>query len=284
MPMQLPAERPGQSAPADLAQRRAGLAAAIAAGMGRSDPPGQESWFRGVRALCFEPPVNPRGTLIHLHGGAFRIGCPEQIAPFAAALAARCGVRVVCPAYRLAPEHPFPAALNDAHMVLTVLAGDGPVLLSGDSAGGGLAASLALLAHRDEIAIAGLALLSPWLDLTVSAPAYVTNAATDSLFSAESARIAAALYLQGHSAHDALASPLFGSAGHLPPVYVDVGDGEVLLDDARALHARVEGANLNIVPGMEHVAATRSLELPGAARSFEGLAHFIDDRLSDRID
>ena len=72
----------------------------------------------GVRCLRFSPSGNPRGTLLHMHGGAFRIGCPEQIAPFAAALAEACAVTVICPAYRLAPEHPFPAGLNDGYAVL----------------------------------------------------------------------------------------------------------------------------------------------------------------------
>lgn len=121
---------------------------------------------------------------------------------------------------------------------------------------------------------AGLALLSAWLDLTASDP----------LFSAESARSAAALYLQGHPADDPLASPLFGPVDHFPPVYVDVGDGEVLLDDACRLHARLDGATLSVIAGMEHVAATRSLDLPGATRSLEGLARFINDRLDPGVD
>lgn len=282
--MNLPPERPGQPASADVIQRRAGLAAAMEAGLGRTDLQGREIWLNGVRALCFDPQGAARGTVIHLHGGAFRIGCPEQIAPFAAVLAARCAVRVVCPAYRLAPEFPFPAGLHDARAALTTLAGGAPILLSGDSAGGGLAAALALLAHRDGIAIAGLALLSAWLDLTVSAPAYFANRASDPLFSAESARSAAALYLQGHPADDPLASPLFGPVDHFPPVYVDVGDGEVLLDDACRLHARLDGATLNVIAGMEHVAATRSLDLPGATQSLEGLARFINDRLDPGVD
>ena len=177
------------------------MAAAVAAGYWRTDPAPEEVQIGGVRCLRFSPSGASRGTLLHMHGGAFRIGCPEQIAPFALALAQACAVTVICPAYRLAPEHPFPAGLNDGWAVLRALAetANHPLILSGDSAGGGLAASLAALAHQAGIPLAGLALLSPWLDLSVTDPAYTTNAATDPLFSAEAAREAATLYLQGHA-------------------------------------------------------------------------------------
>ena len=120
--MSLPPERTGHAAPADLAARRAGLAAAVAAGMWRTDPAPQEVMLGGVRCLRFSPSGPARGMVLHMHGGAFRIGCPEQMGPFAADLAARCGVEVICPAYRLAPEAPFPAGLNDGWAVLRALA------------------------------------------------------------------------------------------------------------------------------------------------------------------
>lgn len=225
----------------------------------------------------------PRATVLHLHGGAFRIGCPEQIVPFAAALAARCGVRVVCPAYRLAPEHPFPAALHDARAVRAAVRGDGPVILSGDSAGGGLAASLAALEPAD-----GLVLLSAWLDLTVTAASYDANAASDPLFSRAAAETAAELYLHGADARHPLASPLRGEVAGLPPTLVSVGAGEVLLDDARTFAARLAAAGVRCrfdeVPGMEHVAVTRDRTLPGAERTFEAVAAFVDEVARWRVE
>ncbi len=280
--MTLPPERVGHPAPADLAERRAGLAAAVAAGVWRTDPAPEEVQIGGVRCLHFSPSRRPRGTILHLHGGAFRIGCPEQIAPFALALAQACAVTVICPAYRLAPEHPFPAGLNDGLAVLRPLAegATGPLILSGDSAGGGLAASLAALAHRAGIPLAGLALLSPWLDLTVTDPAYTTNAATDPLFSAEAAREAATLYLQGHPPSDPLASPLLGEVSGYPPTYLNVGTGEVLAGDARALRDRLEQEGVPVafhaVDGMEHVAATRDRGLVGSEEAFAGLVGFVE--------
>jgi monoterpene epsilon-lactone hydrolase len=281
----LPPERKGHIASADLAERRIGLAAAVAAGVWRTDPAAEEVQIGGVRCLRFSPSGASRGTLLHMHGGAFRIGCPEQIAPFALALAQACKVIVICPAYRLAPEHPFPAGLNDGWAVLRALAEtEGHALiLSGDSAGGGLAASLAALAHHAGISPAGLALLSPWLDLSVIDPAYTTNAATDPLFSAQAAREAAALYLQGHMPGDSLASPLLVELSGYPPTYLNVGTGEVLAGDAGRLRDRLEQAGvpvtLHVVDGMEHVAVTRDRSLVGSDETFERLAEFVESIL-----
>jgi epsilon-lactone hydrolase len=279
--MTLPPERAGHAAPADLIARRTELALAVAAGYWRTELEPEQVEIGGIRCLRFTPPTEPRGTVLHIHGGAFRIGCPEMIAPFAAALAERCGVTVLCPAYRLAPEHPFPAGLNDCHAVLATLV-EGPVILSGDSAGGGLAASLAA---DPPVTMAGLALLSPWLDLTVSSASYAANAGTDPLFSAESAEEAARLYLQGVPTSEPHTSPLLGPITEFPPTYINSGAGEVLLDDARGLHAKLRSAGipaqLDVIAGMDHVAATRDRTLPGAAQAFYGLATFIDAVLGE---
>ena len=277
-----PAERAGCPAPADLAARREGMAKAIAAGTWRTTQAPEEAVLDGVRVLRFRPAGSARGVVLHLHGGGFRQGCPEMIGPYAAALAERCGVEVVCPAYRLAPDHPFPAGLNDAAKVYRALRreGGGPLIVAGDSAGGGLAASLTALAASEGNGPAGLILLSAWLDLTVTAASYEANAATDPLFSRESAASAAELYLQGHPPADPLASPLFASLESFPPTLVSVGEGEVLADDSRAFHAAVEvagvTAELHPVPGMDHVAVTRGLTLPGSAETFAAVAAFVD--------
>ncbi len=219
--------------------------------------------------------------MLHIHGGAFRIGCPEMMGPFAAALTERFGITVVCPAYRLAPEHPFPAGLNDCLTVLAAL-NEEPMILSGDSAGGGLAASVAA---NPPAPLAGLALLSPWLDLTISSASYLANAQTDPLFSSTSAQEAAALYLQGVAPDEPRASPLLGPVGDFPPTYINVGTGEVLLDDAIAFHVKLREsgvpARLEVIEDMDHVAVTRDRTLPGAAQAFDGLAAFIDAVLNE---
>src|SRR5690606_19647662 len=145
----LPPERSGRPAPPDLAERRAQMGTAIAGGAFRTAAPPLEEDFVGLRTLRFKPPGAPKGRMLQLHGGGFRIGRPEFEGPFSEALAQRCGVEVIVPQYRLAPEAPFPAGLNDALAALEALrreAGDAPLIVGGDSAGAGLAASVAVYA------------------------------------------------------------------------------------------------------------------------------------------
>lgn len=274
--LDLPPERPGHAAPEAIAATRAAMAKALAAGHWATDPAPAETWIGGVRVLRFSAPGAQRGTVLHFHGGGYRQGCPEMAGPYAAALAARCGVEVLSAAYRLAPEHPFPAGVNDGLTVIGALQIAGPLFLSGDSAGGGLAAALAVLAVERGYALAGLILHSPWLDLTVSAPSYASNGASDPLFSRESAAQAAMLYLHGQDARHPLASPLFAPVEGLPPVLLSVGEGEVLLDDAAAFAARLHAVDYVPIAGMDHTAVVRGLGLPGAAETFERTAAFID--------
>ena len=269
------------AAPPELVERRRGMAEALAKGMWRTDPPARDAALGGVRVLHFRPAKPARGVILHLHGGAFRIGCPETVGPYAVALAERCAVEVVCPAYRLAPEHPFPAGLDDARAVLQALKAESdlPLILSGDSAGGNLAAALAA-----EQRVAGLVLLSAWLDLTVTSPSYAANAATDPLFSREAAEEASALYLQGARAEQPSASPLLGPVDGFPPTLVSVGLGEVLAEDGLRFHAALQAAGvparLCAIAGMEHTAVVRGLDKPGSPETFEAVAAFVDEVVS----
>lgn len=277
----LPPERPGRAAPPELAALRRAMAQAVTSGTWQTDPPPRQQTLGGVRVLVFSPQQASRATIVHFHGGGYRQGAPEMAGPFAAALAARCGVEVVCPQYRLAPEHPLPAGLGDGLRVIRALhdARRGQLILSGDSAGGGLAASLTAVAVAEGIPIDGLVLLSAWLDLTVSSACYAANAATDPVFSRAAAAAAADEYLQGWAAADPLASPLFADPRGFPPTLVSVGAGEVLADDARrfaaALHDAGVSVELHEIPGMEHTAAVRSRALAGAEKTFEAVAAFI---------
>ncbi|WP_184245720.1 alpha/beta hydrolase fold domain-containing protein [Novosphingobium chloroacetimidivorans] len=261
-------ERPGQSAPAELQGKRDMLAAAIAGGALPSVAGQADEVIARVRTIRFGQPSSDAPTIVHFHGGGFRQGAPEFCARYAADLAHASGAAVYCPAYRLAPEAPFPAALNDGMRVVRHLASQGPLILAGDSAGGAIAAALAQLCAQDGLAIAGLVLHSPWLDLGATSASYQTNAEADSLFSEASAIEAARMYLQGHPATDPLASPLLGDPALFPPTYISVGLGEVLLDDARAFHRRLTAASrsatVHEVAGMDHVAVTRGLDLPGS--------------------
>lgn len=274
----LPPERPGFPAPDGIAAMRAGAAAARDAGKWVTRQPAEAVQLGGCEVLRVSPPGNPRARVLHLHGGGYRLGMPEMDAPFAEALANTCEVEVLLPRYRLAPEYPFPAALNDGVSVLDVLPRDLPLFLSGASAGGGLAAALVALRPGR---IAGLILHSAWLDLSVAAPSYAANAANDPLFSRASAETAAALYLQGQCPAHPLASPLLADPAAFPATLVTIGAGEVLLDDAHAFAARLsDKAQLLEIFGMEHVAVTRDPDAPGAAEVFAATCAFIAERIA----
>lgn len=278
----LPPERSGHPLPPDLAAMRAQMAAQRDAGVYRTDPPPQEIALGRRRALRLAPEA-PRGRVFHLHGGGFRNGVPEMEAPYADRLMRAAGVEVVLPEYALASDHPFPAGLNDAWAALRDYADqapDLPLIVSGQSAGGGLAAGLAVLAAERDLPLAGLVLIAPWLDLTVTAPSHERNRASDPLFSPESAARAAGLYLQGGDPRHPLASPLFAPLAGLPPTFIAVGTGEVLHDDAARFHERLGEAGvpseLLAVEGMEHVAVTRDPEGVGAAETFARIVGFVN--------
>ncbi|MEW9855120.1 alpha/beta hydrolase [Novosphingobium sp. M1R2S20] len=269
--MRLP-ERRGYPAPPELAAIREQMVAAASKGAWRTGWPRIEESIAGVRCLRFVPDGKPRGRVLHAHGGGFRIGCPEAVEPYAVSLVRGCGVEVICPAYRLAPEHPFPAGLNDCLAVARAIGEEesSPLVLSGDSAGGGLAAAAVSIARREGLNVAGLVLHSPWLDLTLTAKSLHSNGASDPLFSLTAAQEASSLYLQGWPSDDPEASPLFAQVRAFPPTLMSVGSGEVLRDDARAFHQRLIAqevqASLVEEEGMEHTAVVRGSELVGAPR------------------
>ncbi len=284
MNLSIPPERTGRAADPDLAERRGQMQAGVDAGVWKTEQPPIETTLAGLRCLRFAPEGKPRGYLLQLHGGGFRIGRPEFESLYAEALVKRCGIEVVVPQYRLAPEAPFPAGLIDALETLKALRDeivDAPLIVGGDSAGGGLAAGLGVLcAAGGGPRIDALVLLSAWLDLRVSAATYASNAATDPMFSKELADVAAELYLQGFDPAHPLASPLLASLEGLPPTLVSVGKGEVLVDDSVLFHEKALTAGvqstLSAIDGMEHVAVVRDLKMPGSAETFEEVVTLIE--------
>jgi acetyl esterase/lipase len=274
----LPPERAGFPAPADIAALRAGAEAACASGKWATRRPVEVLRLGDFEVLLVSPVGAVRGRVLHFHGGGYRLGMPEMDCPFAEALADACGVEVLLPRYRLTPEHPFPAGLNDGLAAFDAMPADVPRLISGASAGGGIAAAIASLRSGKA---AGLMLHSAWLDLSVTAPGYDANAESDPLFSRASAEAAAALYLQGADPAHPLASPLLADPAAFPPTLISVGSGEVLNDDARSMAARLGGkARLLEVHGMDHVAVTRDAEAPGAAQIFAATCAFIQPLLA----
>ncbi len=240
----------------------------------------------GVRCAVIMPPA-PRARLIHFHGGGFRYSSPERVIGFLSSIAADSEIEVIVPAYSLAPEAPFPNALHEGRAVIDAIsaeADDSPLLIGGDSAGGGLA--LALVASRDPAqALAGMFLISPWLDLTLTADSYARNRDRDAVFSETISAGCIADYLQGADPKVPFASPLFASFASLPPTLIVAGAGERLVDDsiafARALGEQQIRVTLELVPEMEHVAPLLGPNLPGATDARRAVRRFLFDRLPD---
>ncbi|GAA3383025.1 alpha/beta hydrolase fold domain-containing protein [Cryptosporangium minutisporangium] len=267
-------ERPGRPAPAELTARRAALADwAPDAG---PDVTVIDTPIGGVPCRTISA-VEPIATVLYLHGGGYRLGTAAAYSGLAGALARAAGAEVVVVDYRLAPEHPFPAALSDAAAVHDALrAADRPLVLAGDSAGGGLAAALLALGIR---APAGVALLSPWLDLRCDSPTFASRAETDPLFPLSSAQEAADQYLQGHRPDDPLASPLRADLDRFPPALVFASAAETLLGDALTLTQRLADAaravTLRVVPGMAHAWPVVHPDLPESSAVVAEVGAFV---------
>jgi acetyl esterase/lipase len=272
-------------APASIAELRARIDASL--GAVPLEPGVRERRLDagGVPVIGLERGGGERDpVLLYFHGGGYRIGSAHAWRAYASRLAAAARARVLLVDYRLAPEHPFPAAVEDAVCAYRGLlsAGEAParIVLGGDSAGGGLAAAALIALRRQDLPLpAGAACLSPWADLTNRAESYRTRAHSDRLFGHAQAEQAAALYLADHPASDPLASPLFGDWSGMPPLLIHAGDTEVLLDDATGLAQRARDAgvdvHLSVYPEMPHVWHLAYPAFPEAVRAVEELAGFV---------
>ncbi len=217
--------------------------------------------FGGVRAeVVSTPGADPRRTVIHFHGGGYCLGSAGTARSWAAHLSARAGCRVVLPEYRLAPEHPYPAGLADAGAVMTALSGTaqrGSVVVSGDSAGGGLALAL-VLRMRDEgqELPAGCILLSPWLDLARDRRAVPDLVRRDILLSPDWLDACARAYAAPSGWSEPAVSPLRAGHAGLPPLLIQAATAELLAPDAALLAASATAADVDVTytrwPGLWH--------------------------------
>ena len=199
------------------------------------------------------------GVILYLHGGGYTCGSLEYAKGFAATLASQCGVRVFCAAYRLAPENPYPAAVDDALEAYRYLLKKGyaprQILLCGESAGGGLIYALCLRLRQEGLELpCGLIGISPWVDLTGSGQSYETNRDNDPSLTQELLEFYAKCYTTDPA--DPLCSPVFGDLTGFPPSLLFAGGDEILLDDARALHEKLVqsgcSSRLHIAPERWH--------------------------------
>ncbi|MEV7863004.1 alpha/beta hydrolase [Streptomyces hirsutus] len=222
-------------------------------------------------------------VLLWFHGGGYVLGSAKAFREMGYGLSKASGLTVVLPDYRLAPEHKFPAAVEDGVAVTSAAIakyGAGNVFGGGDSAGGGLAVStLVSLRDRGEALPSGAVLISPLLDCTASGETIDTNAATDIAVSRDSISGLGAAYLQGHDPKDPLASPLFAQLHGLPPVLVMVGSTEALLDDARrfdkALSAAGGTVKVSVYDDMCHVWTLFSSILPEGEAALDEAGRFL---------
>jgi acetyl esterase/lipase len=207
------------------------------------------------------PALSAAGTLLYFHGGAYLAGSPATHREWASRLTWATGCSTYVPDYRLAPQHRFPAAVDDAVAVYSTLLGQGhrpeSVILGGDSAGGGLALALLLRLRDEGLPLpAGALLFSPYTDLAHTGGSMVINAPTDYLPLYDEVRPNVE-YLGDHDPTDPYASPVYGAYGGIPPLLVFVGGREMILDDSTRLVDRVEAtggrATLHLSPDMYHV-------------------------------
>ncbi len=233
-------------------------------------------FFRPERAAA-------RGVILYFHGGGYLVGSPATHRGMIARLARDTGMTVAVPDYRLAPEHPFPAAWDDADAVWAALMADGrasrDIVLGGDSAGGGLA--LSLLARLCEAGTppAGLFGFSPWTDLTGSQPALRDNAARDPVLPPDRFGMLVDLVLAGHPADDPRASPLFAAYPGCPPVLLQASESEILRDDSKTLAARLiaQGSDVTVQtwPDTPHAWQVMAGRIPEADAALRMAAAFI---------
>ncbi|MEQ8177473.1 MAG: alpha/beta hydrolase [Amphiplicatus sp.] len=247
--------------PVSLAQRRASFEARAALAPAPDDVNVESVVIAGVACDLLTPPGSDDAPfLLYLHGGAYCIGSPRSHRELAGRISRAAGLRAVLPDYRLAPEHPFPAALEDALAVYDAMPGlfGDIAAVAGDSAGGGLALAL-LVAARDRGSRlpASAALISPWTDLTLSGVSIAERAALDPFLSPQGLEQSAVSYAGAARRDDPLMSPLFATLYGLPPLLIEVGSHEILLDDSARLAARAKAAgvesDLVIADGLFHV-------------------------------
>jgi monoterpene epsilon-lactone hydrolase len=202
------------------------------------------------------------GVIFYLHGGAYAIGTAASSVGLASDLARRAGARLATIDYGLAPEHPHPAAIDDAVAAYRGLLDTGvaasAIALAGESAGAGLAAAtLVALKHVGLPQPSGAVLMSPWADLTLSGDSIVGKAAVDPALTPEGLRRRAVDYVADGDRRAELVSPIFADLTGLPPLLIQAGSHEILLNDATRLAARAAAADvavrLEVTPGVPHV-------------------------------
>ena len=243
----------------------------------------------GVSGLLVETPASrPDCHLLYLHGGAYAFGTPQLYRHFTWRMADAARARVLIIDYRLAPEHPFPAGLEDAVTAWRWLLDNGApprgMTIAGDSAGGGLALAAMLKLRDERLAMpAAAAVMSPWTDLALSGASLRINAESDPMLIAEDVPRFAAAYLAGTDARRPYASPLYADVHGLAPTLIQAGGDEILRDDAVRMAEKMRAAGcdveLQVWPAMPHTWQLLAPVLPEAREAIDEIARFFAQRL-----
>ncbi len=236
-------------------------------------------------------PARPRkgAAIVHVHGGWFNLGTASAYRNLIGHIASSAGADAFVPEYRLAPEHPFPAAVEDVEACYHGLVDKGinKIAVTGDSAGGDLALVLLSIAcapaYKGGTAPVGAVAISPVTDLALTGESFETRAEADPYFTRSQVAGLVASYLGETDPKNPLASPLYGDLSGLPPIRVHVGDDEVLLDDSRryverAVAAGVD-AELDVWMGMPHGFVTGIREFDAARQALKAIGAFLTERL-----
>lgn len=223
-------------------------------------------------------------VVLYLHGGGYCLGSNRTHQSMVSYVVKGLQAKALMIEYRLAPEHPFPAALEDAVTSYRWLLAQGQspdrIIIAGDSAGGGLAVATMIRLKEEGVSLpaAGVC-LSPWADLSASGESYQTKAEEDPIVQRDGILEFADAYLDGQDRKTALASPIFGDLTGLPPLLIQVGSAEVLLDDGRRLSANAKAAgvavDLEVWDQMVHVWHLFSAMLPEGREALEAVVRYI---------
>ncbi|WP_224815216.1 alpha/beta hydrolase [Hasllibacter sp. MH4015] len=230
--------------------------------------------------LWFRPDGVDRNApvILYIHGGGFTIGSPRTHAPLVGALAKATGLRAYAPRYRLAPEHPFPAAREDVIAAYARLVEDGtpPVAIAGDSAGGCLA--LSVLQHARDAGLPlpkACCLIGPVADLSGDIEERFAGATNELLIPPEWPARIESVYLPGTDPTDPDVSPLHGDLTGLPPTLIHAAEGEALAQDSARIAEAMDDATLDLWPGLMHVWHLHAGLMPAADRAIAQLGDFI---------
>jgi len=283
----LTAAKANQTAGTDIETARQGLEALSTLTPVAPDISIEKTIIEGIPAeWVIAPNAVEDRVFLYLHGGAYIMGSCNTHRYLASKLSRSTAARVIVPEYRLAPEHPFPAAIEDAVKVYRWLISSGitpdKIIIGGDSAGGGLTlATLLSLKDEDEALPALAVLLSPWTDMEGTGESMETRAAVDPWLSPDASRATPALYIRDVDPRHPLVSPIYADLSGLPSMLVHVGNDEILLSDSARLveRARAAGVEVNFKVWEEMWHVFQTFAIPEGQQAIDEIGEFVEKHL-----